>query len=158
MAIGYERARNLMRQLGWKMRVRTSGDGIEKIMLFHPCQQNEYRVYMESGRKLLRECVVSERLDKHTAILSYNRSEAEVESPKWFAVTRWAPEDAVEAAAKQGIVLSMEQAITWWTRNGRHFQKLLYEQGREILAKMDFREVETDESRPERGPAPGPEA
>ena len=35
MAIGYEKARNLMRQLDWKMQVRTSDSGIEKMVLFH---------------------------------------------------------------------------------------------------------------------------
>ena len=36
MAIGYGRARNLMRQLGWNMRVTTICDSVDKIVLFHP--------------------------------------------------------------------------------------------------------------------------
>ena len=92
MAIGYEKARNLMRQLDWKMQVRTSDSGIEKMVLFHLEQDKEYTVRMESGRKLIRECVLSQRLDGSTAVLEYNRIEAELENPKWFATTRWAPE------------------------------------------------------------------
>lgn len=48
MAIGYERARNLMRQLNWRMRVKTICDSVEKIVLFHPCQGKEYTVRMDS--------------------------------------------------------------------------------------------------------------
>ena len=145
MAIGYGRACNLMRQLDWKMRVSTLGDGVEKIVLFHGAQPIEYTVRLDSGRKLMRECVVSERLDSHTAILSYNRTKAEAEDePKWFAVTRWAPEDVVGAAEEQGVILSVEQATVWWERNERRFQNLLVERGNEILAEMDFEEVDDD--------------
>lgn len=140
LSIGYEKARNLMRQLDWKMRVSTSGDRVEKIVLFHPCQPNEYRVYMAGGRKLMRECVLSHRLDSKTAVLEYNRVEAEVEKPQWFAVTRWSPEDAIAAAAEQGVTLTEEQAVAWWKRNERRFQDLMVEHGNEILSNMDFEE------------------
>lgn len=140
MAIGYKRARTMMRQLGWKMRASTLGNSVEAVTLFHPQQSTEYTVRMDSGRKLMQECVVSERLDSRTAIFDYNKKESETEKPKWFAVTRWAPEDAVEAAAEQGVTLSMDQATAWWKRNGRRFQQLLYEKGSEILSNMDFSE------------------
>ena len=131
MAIGYGQARHLMGQLDWKMRVSTLDDSIEAITLFHPGQSAEYTVRLDSGRKLMQECVVSERLDNRTAIFSYKR-ESETEKPKWFAVTRWAPEDAVGAAAEQGVTLSVDQATEWWKRNGRLFQRLLYEKGSEF--------------------------
>lgn len=143
MAIGYGRARNLMRQLGWNMRVTTLGDSVEKIEVFHLGQQKEHTVRLDSGRKLMRECVMSHRLDSRTAILEYNRVEAEVDAdtPKWFAVTRWAPEDAIAAAEERGVTLTMEQATAWWKRNESRFQNLMVEAGNEILAGMDFKEV-----------------
>ena len=79
MAIGYEKARNMMRQLDWKMRVTTICDSVDKIVLFHPTQYREYTVRLDSGRRLMRECVVRYRLDSMTAVLEYNRAEAEVE-------------------------------------------------------------------------------
>lgn len=141
MAIGYGQAHHLMEQLDWKMRVSTLGDSVEAVTLFHPQQSAEYTVRMDSGRKLMQECVVSERLDSRTIILGYNKKGSETEKPKWFAVTRWAPEDAVEAAAEQGVTLSMDQATAWWKRNARLFQRLLYEKGSEILSNMDFEEA-----------------
>lgn len=140
MAIGYRQARSLMRQFDWKMRVFILGDSVEKITLFHPEQRTEYMVRMDSGRKLMQECVVSERLDRFTIIYSYKKIEAEEnKEPVWFAVTRWAPEDAVAVAAEQGVTLSVSQATAWWKRNGRYFQQLLYEAGTEILSNMDFK-------------------
>ena len=142
MEIGYEKARNLMRQLDWKMQVSTLGDSVEKIVLLHPAQDYEYTVRLDSGRKLLRECVMQHRIDSMTAILEYNRTEAEVENPQWFAVTRWAPEDVIAAAEEQGVTLTEEQAVAWWEKNGRRFQDLMVEHGNEILSNMDFEEVE----------------
>ena len=142
MAIGYEKARNLMRQLDWKMQVTTICDSVEKIVLFHPLQDREYTVRLDSGRKLMRECVMQHRIDSMTAILEYNRTEAEVENPQWFAVTRWAPEDVIAAAEEQGVTLTEEQAVAWWEKNGRRFQDLMVEHGNEILSNMDFEEVE----------------
>ena len=140
MAIGYRQARSLMRQFDWKMRVFILGDSVEKITLFHPEQRTEYMVRMDSGRKLMQECVVSERLDRFTIIYSYKKIEAEEnKEPLWFAVTRWAPEDAVAVAAEQGVTLSVSQATARWKRNGRYLQQLLYEAGTEILSNMDFK-------------------
>lgn len=138
MAIGYGRARNLMRQLNWKMQVTTSENGIEKIVLFHPMQDHEYTVRLDSGRKLMRECVVHHRIDSMAVVLEYNRTEAEAGKPRWFAITRWAPEDVVAAAEEQGVMLTEEQAIAWWQRSERKFQDLMVEAGNEILSNMDF--------------------
>lgn len=142
MAIGYEKARNLMRQLNWKMQVSTLGDSVEKIVLFHPAQDYEYTVRLDSGRKLLRECVMQHRIDSMTAILEYNRMEAEVEKPQWFGVTRWCVEDVMAAAEERGVTMTEEQAAAWWERNERRFQELMVEHGNEILSDMDFGEGE----------------
>lgn len=138
MAIGYEKARNLMRQLDWKMRVKTICNSVEGIVLFHPRQEKEYTVRMDSGRKLMRECVLSQRLDSMTAVLEYNRAEAEVETPQWFAITRWCAGDVVAAAEERGMTMTEEQAVEWWKRNERRFQDLMVEHGNEILSDMDF--------------------
>lgn len=142
MAIGYEKASNLMRQLDWKMQVSTLGDSVEKIVLFHPAQDYEYTVRLDSGRKLLRECVMQHRIDSMTAILEYNRMEAEVETPQWFAVTRWYAGDVVAAAEERGVTMTEAQAVEWWKRNERRFQDLMVEHGNEILSDMDFGEGE----------------
>lgn len=142
MAIGYEQARNLMRQLDWKMRVSTAGNNVDKIVLFHTSQRREHTVRLESGRKLMRECVLSMRLDSHTAILEYNRVEAELERPQWFGVTRWCVEDVMAAAEERGVTMTEEQAAAWWERNERRFQDLMVEHGNDILSNMDFEEGE----------------
>lgn len=142
MTIGYEKARNLMRQLDWKMRVSTAGNNVDKIVLFHTSQRKEHTVILDSGRKLMRECILSMRLDSHTAILEYNRVEAELEKPQWFAVTRWCAEDVMAAAEEQGIPMTNAQAVEWWKRNERRFQDLMVEHGNEILSDMDFGEGE----------------
>lgn len=72
MAIGYERARNLMRQLDWKMRVTMLGESVEGIEVYHPRQPNAYKVRMDSGRKLITECRVCGRVDDCTAVLCYD--------------------------------------------------------------------------------------
>ena len=142
MEIGYEKARNLMRQLDWKMQVSTLGDSVEKIVLLHPAQDYEYTVRLDSGRKLLRECVMQHRIDSMTAILEYNRTETEVEKPQWFAVTRWAPEDVIAAAEEQDVTLTEEQAVTWWQKNERKIQDILVEAGNKILSNMGFEDGE----------------
>ena len=82
------------------------------------------------------------RLDSMTAVLEYNRAEAEVEKPQWFATTRWSPGDVMVAAEEQGVTLTEEQAVAWWEKNERRFQDLMVEHGNEILSNMDFEEVE----------------
>lgn len=147
MAIGYEKARNLMRQLDWKMRVSTLGDSVEKIVLFHPCQQQEHTVRIESGRKLIQECILSQRLDSMTVILEYNRVEEEMDRTRWFAIVRWCADDVIAVAKERGIHLTEEQATEWLKRNGRWFREMLVEHGNEILSDADFGDVkEADEN------------
>ncbi len=51
--IGYEKARNLMRQLDWKMRVTSRivdyDIQVESIELYHPLRESTYRVRKDSG-------------------------------------------------------------------------------------------------------------
>ena len=82
------------------------------------------------------------RIDSMTAILEYNRTEAEVEKPQWYAITRWAPEDVIAAAEEQDVTLTEEQAAAWLRRNERKFQDLLVAAVNEILSNMDFGEGE----------------
>lgn len=72
MAIGFEQARNLMRQLDWKMRVTMNGESVDGIELYHPKQHRTYKVRMDSGRKLITECRVCGRVNDRTAILCYD--------------------------------------------------------------------------------------
>lgn len=72
MAIGFEQARNLMRQLDWKMRVTMNGESVDGIELYHPKQPRTYKVRMDSGRKLITECRVCGRVNDRTAILCYD--------------------------------------------------------------------------------------
>lgn len=140
MAIGFEKARNLMRQLDWKMRVTISADDIEAMTLFHLLQDHEFTLRMESGKRLLSECVIVERLDNSTVILEYNRTESEILAPKRFAVISWAAEDAMEAARGCGVDLTEKQAEAWWRKNESSFRDILTEHGNEILSNMNFEE------------------
>lgn len=71
MAIGYMRARNLMRQLDWKMKVVAGADKVESYEVYHPLRPNRYKVRSDSAAKLLRECRVVKRYGA-AAILCYN--------------------------------------------------------------------------------------
>ena len=53
MAIGYLRAKKLMVQLDWKMRVTMEQDllTITKIELYHPKRSTVYSVRRDSGKK-----------------------------------------------------------------------------------------------------------
>ena len=70
--IGYEKARNLMAQLDWKMLVTMIGESIEKIELYQPRQEERHTVRIDSGRKLMAECRVCGRHNDMTAILCYD--------------------------------------------------------------------------------------
>lgn len=72
MAIGLKQARNLMRQLDWKMLVTMFGDSVEHIELYHPAQLERHKVRLDSGRKLMQECRVCGSKDYMTAILCYD--------------------------------------------------------------------------------------
>ena len=144
MVIGYDMARNLMRQLNWRMRVAINDNAIEEMTLYHPEQDHEFTLRMDSGKRLLSECVIAVRLDDSTVILEYNRTESEILAPERFAVTSWAAEDAMEAAKGCGIDLTEKQAEAWWRKNESSFRDILIEHGNEILSNMKFEE-EDDE-------------
>lgn len=59
----------------------------------------------------------------------------------WFAETRWCIDDVIDAAKKKGIVLTPQQAESWWEKNEKRFKDTLTEYGNEILFNADFNEV-----------------
>lgn len=74
MVIGFERAKNLMKQLDWKMLVTMNRHTMEisKIEVYHPLQPNTYAVRRDSGRKLMELCRVIGPKTEDTAILCYD--------------------------------------------------------------------------------------
>ncbi len=70
--IGYKKARALMRQLDWKMLATVHGDSIDEIVLYHPKQENRYKVRIDSGVKLWRECREIKQIDHCTRLLCYD--------------------------------------------------------------------------------------
>lgn len=145
MAIGYTEAKNLMRQLGWKMRAVVDESGVREMAVFHPLQDNEFKLREATGRNLLRECRVECRPDRHTVILEYNRTEEDVYIQKWFAVTRWSAEDVVAAAKAKGVHMTEQQAVDWWRKNESAFRDTITQYGNEILADMNFEEDNENE-------------
>lgn len=59
----------------------------------------------------------------------------------WFAETRWCIDDVIDAAKKKGIVLTPQQAESWWEKNEKRFKDTLTEYGNEILFNADFSEI-----------------
>lgn len=59
----------------------------------------------------------------------------------WFAETRWCIDDVIDAAKKKGIVLTPQQAESWWKKNEKRFKDTLTEYGNEILSNVNFSEV-----------------
>lgn len=71
--IGYTKARNLMRQLDWKMRVTMEGELITRTEVYHPkANPAGYVVRKDSGVKIMAECRVIGRVDDSTAILGFD--------------------------------------------------------------------------------------
>ena len=71
--IGYEKAKNLMKQLDWKMRFTAHGEEVRAIEIYHPCRPTVYGVRRDTGQKLLKECrVICRGENNDTAILCYN--------------------------------------------------------------------------------------
>lgn len=71
--IGYEKARNLMRQLDWKMRVTMDGELITRTEVYHPkANPAGYVVRKDSGVKIMAECREIGRVDDSTAILGFD--------------------------------------------------------------------------------------
>lgn len=59
----------------------------------------------------------------------------------WFAETRWCIDDVIDAAKKKGIVLTPQQAESWWEKNEKRFKDIIVEHGNEVLEDADFDEV-----------------
>lgn len=59
----------------------------------------------------------------------------------WFAPTRWCTDDVIDAAKRNGIVLTPQQAEQWWQKNEKWFKDTLTEYGNEILFNANFSEV-----------------
>lgn len=59
----------------------------------------------------------------------------------WFAPTCWCTDDVIDAAKRNGIVLTSQQAEQWWQKNEKWFKDTLTEYGNEILFNADFSEV-----------------
>ncbi len=59
----------------------------------------------------------------------------------WFAPTCWCTDDVIEAAKRNGIVLTPQQAEQWWQKNEKWFKDTLTEYGNEILFNANFSEV-----------------
>lgn len=59
----------------------------------------------------------------------------------WFAETRWCTDDVIEIAKQKGIVLTPQQAESWWKKNEKRFKDVLIEYGNEILFNADFSEI-----------------
>lgn len=59
----------------------------------------------------------------------------------WFAPTCWCIDDVIDAAKKKGIVLTPQQAESWWEKNEKRFKDIIVEHGNEVLEDADFDEV-----------------
>ena len=59
----------------------------------------------------------------------------------WFAPTCWYTDDVIDAAKRNGIVLTPQQAEQWWKKNENRFKDTLTEYGNEILFNANFSEV-----------------
>lgn len=74
VTIGYKRAKNLMMQLDWKLRVTMNRETLElqHVEIYHPKQPTVYSVRRDSARILLAECRVIGPANMDTAIMCYD--------------------------------------------------------------------------------------
>lgn len=72
--IGYEKAKALMVQLDWKLRVTMDGEDLMRAELYHPNRHTVHTVRKDSYKRLYRECRVIGPApgDDRTAILCYD--------------------------------------------------------------------------------------
>ena len=70
--VGYQRGKNLMKQLDWKLKVTTSRGRVDKVVIYHPKQPKAYTVRRDSRGRLLSECRVCKRVDDDTLIFCYD--------------------------------------------------------------------------------------
>lgn len=72
-AIGYEKAKNLMKQLDWKLRVTMEGEDLQRVEVYHPNRPIAYPVRKDSFKKLYPECrVIGHGEYAEIAILGYD--------------------------------------------------------------------------------------
>lgn len=73
--IGYEKAKNLMKQLDWKLRVTMDGEDLQGVECYHPKQPAVYSVRKDSYKKLYPECrIVGQGENCREAILCYDHA------------------------------------------------------------------------------------
>lgn len=76
--IGYDRAKHLMQQLDWKLRVTMNVEEILQVVLYHPNQSEVYTVRKVSYKKLYPECrVIGQGENMKEAILCYDHAGAD---------------------------------------------------------------------------------
>ena len=74
-AIGYEKTKNLMKQLDWKLRVTMEGEDLQRVELYHPKYPTVYLVRRDSYKRLYPECrVVGQGENSRIAILCYDHT------------------------------------------------------------------------------------
>lgn len=73
-AIGYGKAKNLMVQLDWKLRVTMDNEELRRVEIYHPKQPNVYTLRKDSYKRLYPECRIIGRAkdDDRVAILCYD--------------------------------------------------------------------------------------
>lgn len=76
-AMGYERCKNLMKQLDWKLMVTLDFDKPVEFWVYHPKQPRSYKVRRDSGRRLLDECRWVKAMDDGRLIYCYNHDGAD---------------------------------------------------------------------------------
>ena len=70
--IGYQKAKNLMKEQGWKLWVTMHGEVLQDTGVFHPESEEMCTVRRDSAKKLIPECMVCGRVNDETAILCYD--------------------------------------------------------------------------------------
>lgn len=72
---GYEKAKLLMKQKDWKLRVVMDGEDLQQVQLYHPGAPDVYAVRKDSFKRLYPECrIVGRGEDDRTAILCYDHA------------------------------------------------------------------------------------
>lgn len=74
LMVNIDRARNLMKQLDWKLLLVVDNDTLEVefAVLYHPLQANAYRLRRNSAKKLLSECRVIGAVTDEITVLCYD--------------------------------------------------------------------------------------
>lgn len=70
--IGYDEAKNLMKQLDWKMALTMVEGLITEVEVYHPISKGRHKVRKDAAKKLCPELRVICSRDHFTAILGYD--------------------------------------------------------------------------------------